>query len=344
MTLFKTKIGNWDDWGEIFQSISAFRLLVEEILNRENLPLVTIENLTPGTNAVFRVGDYVVKIFAPAESGMDQSMDLQTELFAIRQAEKIGVSTPKMVAHGFVEDKYRFAYIITEYIVGTLFETAFCRNSLNLQRSANVQEGPTRVHREWNSVQGTSASVQGYSVDDAKGMSEAEKFAFGCKLREITDKMNIPCKPFNGIDVIKDKKRYFRWNQYTERFKAERLDYIHSHVYEEKVFVHGDLCGDNILLTPKGEIFIIDFADAVLAPIAYEHGHVAVELFNFDSALLKGFFGDYRVEELTEICFNGLLIHDFGGDIIKQYLGEPKEFKKLENLRERLEQKIRLIY
>jgi len=303
VALFRSQIDNWDDWGEVFQSISAFKPLVEEILKRENLPLATIENLTPGTNAVFKVGDYVVKIFAPAESGMDQTIDLQTELFAIRQAEIIGISTPKMVAHGFVEDKYRFAYIITEYVDGTLFEEV--------------------------------------SLDGVEGMSVPEKIAFGHKLREITDKMNIPCEPFNGIDVIKDESRYARWNKYPERFKAERLSYIYSHDYGEKVFVHGDLCADNILLTPKGDIFIIDFADAVLAPMVYEHGHVAVALFDFDSALLKGFFGDYTIEELTEICFNGLLIHDFGGDIVEQHVGDPKELKSLADLQERLEQQIR---
>ena len=27
------------------------------------------------------------------------------------------------------------------------------------------------------------------------------------------------------------------------------------------MFVHSDLCGDNILLTPQGELVIVDFAD-----------------------------------------------------------------------------------
>jgi len=318
MPLFREKIESWDDWGNIFQSISAFKPLVDEILSRENLNPTTIENLTPGTNAVFKVGDFVVKIFAPAQSGMDQTIDLQTELFAIRQAEEIGVSTPKMVAHGFVEDKYRFAYIITEYVKGILFEEVLRRDSLIKLASESIQG-------------------QGDFLVDARGMSDAEKTEFGRKLREITDKMNLPCEPFNGIDVIKDKSRHFRWNKYPECFKSERLNYIHSHDYGERVFVHGDLCADNILLSPGGDIFIIDFADAVLAPLVYEHSHVAVELFNFDPAFLKGFIGDYTVNELTDICFNGLLIHDFGGDIVEHRIGEPKEFKKLADLWERLE-------
>jgi hypothetical protein len=92
MNLSTAQINNWQEWGEIFQSIPAFTPLVEYILRKENLPSVKIENLTPGTNAVFKVGDYVVKIFAPAESGIDQTLDLQTELFSTRRANRRRVS------------------------------------------------------------------------------------------------------------------------------------------------------------------------------------------------------------------------------------------------------------
>ena len=299
MNLFTKQIESWKDWGKVFQSIPAFTPLVEYILKKENLPSGKIENLTPGTNAVFKVGDYVVKIFAPAESGIDQTMDLQTELFAAQRANRSGVSVPKMVAHGFVEDRYRFAYIITRYIEGVAF------------------------------------------ADAIRNMTDAEKTSAGRKLRIVTDKMNTPCRPFNGIDVINDKDRSRRWDKrYSEHFKSERLEYIHFHNYSEKVFVHGDLCGDNILLTSQGELYIIDFADAVRAPKVYEHALVAVELFDFDPALLQGYFGALSADELTEICFDGLLIHDFGGDILERHIGRPDEFYGLDDLHKQLKHRI----
>ena len=285
MNLFTKQIESWKDWSKVFQSIPAFTPLVEVILKKENLPSGEIENLTPGTNAVFRVGSYVIKIFAPVESGIDQTTDLRTELFATQRANESGVSAPKMVAHGFIRDRYRFAYMITEYIEGVAFP------------------------------------------DAVRNMTDEEKSAVGRKLRIVTDKMNTPCKPFNGIDVIYDKDRSLRWDKrYSEHFKSERLEYIQSHNYGEKVFVHGDLCGDNILLTSQGELSIIDFADAVLAPDVYEHALVAVELFDLDPALLQGYFGALSADELTEICFDGLLIHDFGGDVVEQHIGKPDEF------------------
>ena len=118
MNVFTAKINNWDDWGRIFQSIPTFSPLVEYILQKENLPPAEIENLTPGTNAVFRVGKYVIKIFAPAESGIDQTLDLHTELFSTRRANELGVAAPKLITDGYVDDKYRFGYMITEYING----------------------------------------------------------------------------------------------------------------------------------------------------------------------------------------------------------------------------------
>lgn len=295
MHLFSEQINNWNDWGNVFQLIPVFSPLVEHILAKEKLPVERIENLTPGTNAVFKAGCYVVKVFAPAESGIDQTLDLQTELFATARANKIGVSAPKMVAHGFVQDKYRFAYMITEYVEGIEF------------------------------------------ADAVKFMSDDEKIEIGRKLRITTDKMNTACEPFNGINVIEDKGRHQRWDKrYSEHFKAERVIYIKSYNYSDDVFVHGDLCGDNILLTPQGELFIIDFADAVLAPLIYEHALVAVELFDLDPPLLRGYFGEFTANELTDICFNGLLIHDFGGDVVERHIEEPAKITSLNIMQERL--------
>ena len=297
MYLFNAQINGQKDWGRMFQSIPAFTPLVEYIFAKEKLRFSPAQNLTPGTNAVFKVGEYVVKIFAPKESGFDQVLDLETELFAARRANALNISAPKVIADGMVEDRYNFAYMITEYIEGAEFTEA------------------------------------------VKTMSGAEKTAFGRRLRDIADRMNTPCEPFNGIDVINDISRYRRWDQYPEQFRKERLAYIKSQDFGESVFVHGDLCEDNILLTPRGEIYIIDFADAVLAPAIYEHSLVAF-VFNLDPALLKGYFGSISNAAFVELLFNGLLIHDFGGDIVKDNIGKPSEFNTLHELRDRLKEVI----
>jgi len=291
---FTQHIKGWASWGRVYQNLPAWEPLIRHIFQKEGLPYKQPEYLTPGTNAVFRVGGHVIKIYAPKESGIDSTADIETEAFAAEHAGKLGIPVPECAACGVLKDQYRFAYMIMKYIEGTEFTKA------------------------------------------APGFTEQEKISFGRRLRDITDQMNIPCAPFNSIDVIQDKGRYRRWDKYTDTFRAERLAYLAKTDFGERVFVHGDLCGDNILITGAGGIYIIDFADAVQAPILYEQALVASELFHFDKAYLQGYFGKYDVHMLTELCFQGLLIHDFGGDIVEQHIAGLEEIVSLDVLKERI--------
>jgi len=299
MHLFPHPIASWKDWSRLYQSIPAFTPLAEYILQKEGLPVVPLEHLIPGTNAVFRAGEVVLKIYAPPESGFNEPDELQTEIFAMRRAGQLGIHAPRLLAQGVVDDKYIFAYMIMEFIEGIEFAQA------------------------------------------VKTMTDEEKFRFGRALRSITDTMNTPCEAFNGIDAIHDKSRQWRWDKFPEQFRKERLAYIKAHEFGERVFVHGDIGGDNMILSADGEIYVIDFADAVLAPIEYEHELIAIDVFQFDPALLHGFFGNYTINELAELCFNGVLIHDFGGDTIEEHIGKPSEFQCLEALRQKIYDKVR---
>jgi len=299
--LFNGGIDGWDSWGKIFQSIDAWETLVNFILEKENLPISKIENLHPGTNAVFKSGNYVVKIFAPKESGLDGSIDYKTEKFALNFAQSHGVAVSKLFVYGDVNDKYYFPYMILEYIEGT----------------------------ELYKVSGK--------------FNESEKFEFGKRLREITDLMNKPCEDFNGIDVIFNKSRYNRWDEYSDKFRRERLEYLKNRDFGEKVFVHGDLCDDNIMIDDKNNIYIIDFADSVKAPVCYEHAHLICGLFNFDKSYLHGYFGEYKTDGLADICFDGMLLHDFGGDMITWgNTAKIEEIDCLDDLREKVKEKIKL--
>ncbi|MCS7461283.1 aminoglycoside phosphotransferase family protein [Paenibacillus doosanensis] len=298
MNLFNEEIGSWQDWSHVSQSLFAFTALVNFIFQKENLPPAKLENLPPATNAVFKSGDFVIKIFVPREGGMDQTAEIQTEQFSMQRANRLGIRSPKLIAHGFVEDKYRFAYMIMEYVHGIGFGEA------------------------------------------VKSMTQIEKSEAAKQLRKITDIMNTPCPRFNDIDAIADEDRAERWNVYPDDFRSDRLTYITSRDYGEKVHVHGDLNSNNIIITDEGKLCMIDFADAVLAPKVYEDAYIAAELFQFDSVLLRGYFGDYSKEELVGIITDGLLIHDFGGDVVSKHLGKPEEFHCINDLRKRIYEKL----
>lgn len=116
--LFTHEIAGWQSWGRVFQSIEAFAPLAGHILEKEGLAPRLIERCKPGTNAVFKAGAFVLKIFAPRESGLNTDSDYRTEIFGLERAARLGVSAPKLVAKGAVADKYLFRYFIMEYVGG----------------------------------------------------------------------------------------------------------------------------------------------------------------------------------------------------------------------------------
>lgn len=115
--LFTENINGWDSWSRVYDSTTAFSQLARAIFLKENLNVKeNIQNLTPGSNAVFRADKLVIKIFAPAESGYDTEADYQTELAAMKFAMNAGISVPQVIAFGEISDKYLFHYIIMEYV------------------------------------------------------------------------------------------------------------------------------------------------------------------------------------------------------------------------------------
>lgn len=102
----------------------------EYIFNSHSLKFEEIEHCTPGTNAVFKIGWFIAKIFAPIESGMNTNSDYRTELFGIERANKLEISAPQLVASGIVEELFSFEkpYMdgyFGEYDAGKLAEKCF---------------------------------------------------------------------------------------------------------------------------------------------------------------------------------------------------------------------------
>lgn len=117
MYLFKKDITSWEKWGKAFQNIDAFSLLIEHIFKKEGLPLYKISNTTPGINAVFECESFIIKIYAPEETGIQQN-EYRAELDALRRAATQQVPVPKIFGCGLVEDKYNFNYLIIGKISG----------------------------------------------------------------------------------------------------------------------------------------------------------------------------------------------------------------------------------
>lgn len=166
--------------------------------------------------------------------------------------------------------------------------------------------------------------------------TDDEKKNFAKQLHCITDLMNTSCEPFNYLDVI-DRALYCqRWSKFPRSFQQERRKYLEQYKGSSQVYVHGHLNPDNVLVDHNGKLYIIDFADAVIAPPEYEFAAIVCELFCFEKPYIIGYFGEYNIEELAEKCFNAILMHDFGAGIIECNLGRINGIASLSVLKERL--------
>lgn len=286
MPNFYETLDGWDSWRRLFRSLPAFAPLVEEILRREGLPCSgPLTAAGPGTNAVFRAGnrgEWVVKIFAPPESGIDSMKDYQVELYGLERAGRLGVPAPALRAHGVMEDKYRFAYLIMAF-----------------------QPGEEAGHA-------------------LRGMAEGEKRAFVHRLRLLLDRLSgAPLEDGGMADLLRARAaanrspENRRWAGLSPPLQTERIAWLREHPVTEEAYVHGDICGDNLLLRPDGEPVLIDFADAVAAPRCYDYPPVLFDLFDFDPLLIRLFRGNRPPADFAEDCLTGLFLHGFGREFLE---------------------------
>lgn len=297
MKVFNESIYNWESWTQVYQSIPAFSPLIALIWKQMGWMMAPIEHCQAGTNAVFKVGDKIIKIFAPKESGCDTLHDYEVETAGLNYAQRL-VPSPTILCQGVCYDRYIFRYLVLEYIEGMPF-------SLKM------------------------------SEYDAK-----TKIDLGRQLRKLTDRLNQP-NVLKPTDYIEQAKQNLRWQIFPDSFQKERVAYLDRLSVTLPVYVHGDLNGDNIIVDQSQQLYIIDFADALMAPIEYEWAVIICELFQFDKDYLLGYFGSLTTKQYIEICIAGLLIHDFGANIIQDRLGGIEEITDIKRLskimREQLE-------
>ena len=299
MSLFTEQINNWKDWRKVLPAITTFAPLIEHIFQKENLPATKIETVKSGMmSAVFKVGDCVVKIFAPSELDEDFVTHSDVELFGMKLANSRGVPAPKLIAYDAVEDKYHFRYMIMEYVNG--------------KRLFDIEED----------------------------LSYEDKVIIGQNMRKITDKLNVPCEKFTPVDIIQCAMDSGEWGQegFPESFQAERLEYItNMRISEnERVYCHGDLHGHNILADDRLNLYIIDFAEAVYVPNGYEQAYIASCLFAFERPYMMGYFGDYNVEEIVNLCMTWLPVHSNGHGTMAGNFNTVSEITSFDVMHERL--------
>lgn len=293
--LFQKIIEGWASWGRVYCDLPAFEPLIREILRTEGLRQdVRLSRLTPGTNAVFRAEEMVIKIYAPAESGMDSLRDYDTEKAVSRRLTQMGVRVPKILAAGEIRDAYLFRYLIMEYMPG--------------EEAGKLLSG-WETERKHSFVQELSRMLERLHqpFEELPSLDYLERARSNPRLNKLPATMR---------------------DSFQHRLERIRLIYDG----DLGVLVHGDLTGENVLIGPDEKMSLIDLADALRAPVVYEWPPLVFELFQCDPELVCSLVGE-QIPEFTRQLLDGVVMHDFGPDLVRGWEERcGVEFGNLEDL------------
>ncbi len=109
---FPARIG-WDNWGSLMCDAELFAPLVAQALAAHGLPLSPIVAGFPGTHAVFRAGNRVVKLYAPLDIP-----DAYAERRCYRAASGMPL-IPKLYGEGILRaGGHEWPYIMNQFMPG----------------------------------------------------------------------------------------------------------------------------------------------------------------------------------------------------------------------------------
>jgi hypothetical protein len=206
--------------------------LIKYIYETNRIKLGEVSATPQSSDAVFFVGDTVIKIFQPPETDFSNPNEYNIESEAMMFCKSLGVLTPDIICTGTVyDDLYTFNYNVMNYIDG-------------------IDEGE---------------AVSGYN--------NSEKIEHALKLKEISGKIHIPTDI--NIPRYDDlcKMDHHLWNIMPESFREDRKIYLSNVKFPEPVFSQGDFGGDNMIIDKYKNIYLIDFAESMLAPYYYDDGY-----------------------------------------------------------------------
>ena len=213
---------------------------------------------------------------------MGQELGWESEVQAMRAAARVGVRTAGVVAAGVLADRYAFSYLVTEFLSGAALGEVL------------------------------------------RAGSAAERRAVGRELAALSRRLHgappNAC-PACAVDLFTRSQDNPRWDMVPPAL-ARELTARAKTVWarrERRVLVHADLTGENVLRLPAGDFALLDFGDAVLAPACVELPSLVLEGLAADSDAAAGLFEGWDAAEAVEALLDGLSLHDFAGNLVRDF-------------------------
>ena len=294
--VFLEEIQGWKSWGRVFQSIEAFEPLIRLIAAREHLSWKDEDRIEHCTP-----GTHAVFRFGP---------------YAIK------IYAPKE-AGGATDDSVREIWGMN---------TA---RKLGIPIPKVIAAGAVSDRYQFRYLVTEFLDCVPFDAFRSK-LTEDEKYQFGGQLRTLTNRMNVPVEGGMAFDLREAALKNTRWHMFPQSFLSERCRLIETMPLLTSVFVHGDINPDNLVAVEGKGLVLIDFGDALVAPVEYETAGIAAELFRFEGTFMQGYFKGFTVDQIIEQCFAGLILHDFGADMIRNRFPEAESMRSLAALRSAL--------
>jgi Ser/Thr protein kinase RdoA (MazF antagonist) len=304
---------SWQAWGEVFTNTEIWERAVREIGRRAALPVRTIDSGFPGSNAVFVVNErgpdaYVVKIYAPL---CPEDYDLERTLHPLLN-RKPEIGAPSLLAAGTLAADGTWPYIVLTLVPGEPLRDV--RDDLSDTNLLAIARDLGRRVRALHTV--PLDALTGLATDPASWRRLAE--------RSLSQTLNkLRSRKILSVPVLEKVPQLVH-----ESLEAPET--------ADLVLVSGDLTEDHIFLKETRDGWaisgLIDFADALVAPPAYEWVALWFSALDRDPSCLQATMAGYGDRVVLDAAFyrNALaftFLHEFGAEIISdvlQRLGRPR--------------------
>jgi Ser/Thr protein kinase RdoA (MazF antagonist) len=311
-------VASWEEWGRIFTDVATWTPAVREIARRAALPVTSIEAGYPGTNAVFLVNayagagadppPYVVKIYCPF---CLEDFTLEQTLHPLLTVHP-DLPVPAVLGQGVLKGEMDWPYLILSFLSGDAIRDA----------------RPVISHPNLLSI----SRHLGRSV---KALHRVPRSSF-LSLEPLLGDWDVLSEQYLAKTI-----EHLTRNQVLPQPLIEQIpDFVTSVLsrqpYTTSVLVNGDLTEDHLLVEKEetGEWHmsgLIDFADALIAPPAYEWVALWFGALDRDRGCLQAFMESYEPGLHLDATFRRTamaftLLHEFGGSIMETaltQLGRP---------------------
>lgn len=142
--IIRKRLKSAEDWKQFKNSEDIYKLTEKIVKNIGIAKHNTLLRINIGTNAIFEVGNSIIKIYAIAEDNYNSYLDWTREKLLLSYLKNTNLVIPLIIYSGFIRDRYCVFYNVLEKLSGLnslgdiLQDTSNPRHQWGLQKLQSV--------------------------------------------------------------------------------------------------------------------------------------------------------------------------------------------------------------